>query len=212
MKHLLRNLFTMFIALLLSSCGGGDSEVSSGGSSGFGGTGLTFVRGNIASVDGRTITSLDEDKHPVQIVSNLLISPVLAQAIDAGSLRVTGGGKTSGVDQNGRFELVNVAPAENLVLSFILNNETVATLPVGSVATGEIVTVTNVRLDTSTGSAESEQIDKEVTELPDDVSEDDNSEDDISEDENSEDVDDDDSDDISEDGESEDDDSSDDTM
>ncbi len=188
MKTLIRLIALAALVVAVSSCGGSSSTSSSGGSSGFGGTGISFVRGNVVSLDGQSVAS--------RMVS------------------VSGGGRASDVAGNGSFELVNVNTSDNLVLTFSVDGGDVATLSVGSVSEGTIVRVPNVRINTGTGSAVSDPVQKESS--PDDVSEDDTSDDDG----NSEDSvssDDDDSsdqtsaDDLSEDDDSEDDDSEDDS-
>ena len=57
MKYFFHALLAGLFAIALASCGGGGSDLASGGgSSGFGGTGITFVRGNVVSIDGEAVS------------------------------------------------------------------------------------------------------------------------------------------------------------
>ncbi len=170
MKH----LSALLIIAVCTACGGG-GEVASGGGSGIGGTGISFVKGNVASVNGQANAGLSKALYA-------------STGIFAG-VTVSGGGKTSALNQFGGFELADVTPSENLVLTFEVEGSGNATLPLGKVGPGETATVTDIAIDTSTGNASSSSITRSQTEVDDDDSEDLDSEDDDdddSEDDNTE--------------------------
>ena len=130
MKSLLKLLTILFIAAGLGSCGG-SSETSSGGSSGFGGTGITLIRGNVSSVDGQSIAMASGkwSEGSLEWLLADLVKHAIAQSVSAGDLTVSGGGRDSAVNSNGRFELINVEPSDDLVLVFSVNGARVASSP-----------------------------------------------------------------------------------
>ena len=175
------------LALLCVSCGGG-GDVATGGGSGIGGTGISFVKGNVVSVDGQTNAGQ---------AKALFASTGIFEGVT-----VSGGGKSSPLNQFGGFELADVAPSENMVLTFDVSGSGSATLPVGMVGRGQTAIVTDITINTDSGNASSTSISRSQTEVEDDDSEDFDSE----EDDDDDSVDDDDS----EDSEDDDDDESDD--
>ncbi len=141
--------------LLLTSCGGG-GVAKSGGGSGVGGTGITFVKGNILSVNGELIADANSVTDPgfARYLSNLVIKLAMAQSIDPTSITVFGGGLSSKVNALGEFELPGVQPSNNFVLIFRFNDGSTASLSIGSVEIGSKVTVKDIVIDTNSGSAE----------------------------------------------------------
>ena len=215
MKKFFLTLLAGLITITLASCGGGGDDLASGGgSSGFGGTGISFVKGNVVSINGQTISANTASASPFSSprILTLLSNLAIAQTIDPRSIRVSGGGVSTTLDDNGRFLLENVAPSVNFELRFEIAGQPVVSLQVGSVQGGNEVVVTNIRIDTNTGSAQPQEISsKPIPGIEKSESDnDDESSDDVSSDEQGDeddDSDDDDSspeDDISEDGDSED--------
>jgi hypothetical protein len=170
----MKRLFVLLIAVVCTACGGG-GEVASGGGSGIGGTGISFVKGNVASVNGQTNAGQAK-------------ALFASTGIFAG-VTVSGGGKTSTLNQFGGFELADVTPSENLVLTFEVEGSGNATLPVGRVGPGQTATVNDIAINTSTGNVSSSSITRSQTPVDDDDSEEFDSEgdDDDSEDNESED-------------------------
>jgi len=212
-------IFTRFLLIfllgsILSSCGGGGSYSASGGS-GIGGTGVTFVRGNISSIDSQSV-ALTESRTQYLVVKATQIEILhlaLAQSTDLADIVVFGGGKSSSLSRSGTFELANVEPSTQFTLTFRLSTGDELPLHVGVVPLGTTVVVNDISLNTNTGTAQSASINVAVSNgtngisqtisgegstSEDSASEDDTSEDNVSEDSISED-------DISEDSISEDD-------
>jgi hypothetical protein len=159
MKH----LTVLLIAAVCAACGGG-SEVASGGGSGIGGTGISFVKGNVVSVNGQTNAGQAK-------------ALFASTGIYAG-VTVSGGGKTSTLNQFGGFELADVTPSENLVLVFNVEGSGNANLPVGLVGPGQTARVNDIKINTNSGDATASSITRSRTEPDDDDSEDFDSEDD----------------------------------
>lgn len=150
----LRLLIILCIVILIAGCGGG-SDVASGGGSGIGGTGISLVRGNVASVDGET--------------SGAAFSSVTVNSGDA----------SSAVDGNGNFELAIGADnplqrssqqrARSVLLTFGVGTGGSASLDIGTLDPGTNATVSNIRIDTSSGRASAERIDKQEPAAADNV-------------------------------------------
>ena len=198
------------LTLMLASCGGSSGGIAfSGGGSGIGGTGITFVKGNVLSIDGQTVTWAPND--PIQgTLAGWMILASFAQTIHPTDITVSGGNRSVQIGANGLFELAGVEPSNAFTLVFSLPDGTAIPLAIGQVPDGSTVTVVDIVLDTSSQTASSGGT--VVEENEDDDSSDDNSseeegsededssEDNGSEDDDSEDTDDDDDDDSSEDG------------
>lgn len=170
--------------LAFSSCGGGESSTSSGGS-GIGGTGITLVRGNVANVNGQALVYIMPEKTPnvVDYISEWVIPLSFAQAGNLSSLTVSGGGQSSSVSTSGEFTLPDVTPSSNFVLTFTIDNRQNIPLRIGQVLEGAIVTVRNIAIDTNSGSAQPGGIDVQKPVEPDDEdSKDPDDQDDVSED------------------------------
>ena len=165
-----KRMLVLVLALVCTSCGGG-ADVASGGGSGIGGTGISFVKGNVVSVNGQTNTGQ---------AKALFASTGIFQGV-----MVSGGGKSSPLNQFGGFELANVTPSENLVLTFDVSGSGSAILPVGMIDPGQTAIITDIVINTNSGSASSSSITRRQTEVEDDDSDDLDSEDD--EDDDSED-------------------------
>jgi hypothetical protein len=211
-KSLYKLLLVWLFALSAVSCGGG-GDVASGGGTGFGGTGLTFVKGNVVSVNGQSISNLESEKQGSGsiLIANLILQISHAQSFDPGHVTVTGGGKSTSVNQSGAFQLTGVDPSDNFVLTFSLAGGGNASLPLGAVLQGTIVSVKNVSIDTAkgkvtsdgvvsepsptkiSGDADEDSNDENSEDDDDQSSEDETSEDDVSEDSVSEEEEDDDS-------------------
>lgn len=149
-------------ALLTASCGGGGDAVSGGGS-GIGGTGISFVKGNVVSVNGQTAAGQAK--------------ALFSSATIFESVTVTGGGKSTPLNQFGGFELANVELSENLVLTFTVTDSGTAKLPVGQVASGQTITLRDIAINTGSGKASPVVITRTETDF-DDLDDDNNSMDD----------------------------------
>lgn len=174
----------------LASCGGGD-VASSGGGTGFGGTGISLVKGNISSLDGQvvvlmtpalerheqlfsasqsdfslsTTTSTGQPAmlsaspgHKLLTILQFFIEASLAQQIQLTDIVVFGGGRSSAVDANGNFELVDVETSDNFVLSFRISGQQIAALSIGTVAASTVVDVVNVDIDSNAGQARAQEV------------------------------------------------------
>ena len=179
-----KRMLVLVIALVCVSCGGG-TDVASGGGSGIGGTGISFVKGNVVSVNGQ--------KNAGQAKA-LFASTGVFQGVT-----VSGGGKSSPLNQFGGFELADVTPSENLVLTFDVSGSGSATLPVGMIDAGQTAIVTDIVINTDSGNASSSSITREQTEIEDEDSDDSDSEDEEDDDSEDDDSGDDEDDDDSED-------------
>ena len=203
MKSISQSIIHALLLLTLLACGGGGLASSGGGGSGFGGTGV-FVRGNVSQVNGEVLVmfSTDSQSFPKLLVNNHVLQLAFAQSVSAGSITVSGGGKTTTLNSRGEFNLIGISPTQNLKLTFVIGNLGSASLVVGSTI-GQNIQLNNIQLNTNSGEASPEVIisiplesstsssgsnlsdDDQISE--DDVSEDDVSEDEVEEDEVSED-------------------------
>ena len=200
--HKVFGIAVVALALTLSSCGGGSGTTAGKGGSGIGGTGVTLVRGNVATV----VAALQHDNpnHIRALVRILdLASPQAIAAQSVKGISVSGGGRGDVTDDNGRFELIGVTPSSNFVLTMKLSGGKQIKLPIGPVQKSQSVQVNNIVIDARNDDASFSSVEKEDISASglDDGSSDDNdstesdSDDDDSSDENDSPDDDDDSDD-----------------
>lgn len=144
-----RCVFVCLATVLVISCGGGSVA---GDESGIGGTGLTFVKGNVASVNGVSAARLTEESGMLALLSSL-ISPAVAQTANLSGIEVAGGGKSTTTDAMGDFVLADVQPSNAFMLRFTFPNGRVVNLNIGPVGDQTIVDVSNIAIDTATGQA-----------------------------------------------------------
>ena len=132
----LRCILQTVLVMMLSACGGGTGFVDTGsGESGVGGTGISFVKGNVTDIDGAGPGS-----------------PVFSNT------NVSAGNQLGKLRPDGTFSLSDV-PADNaleLVFSDNLGNR--VSLPLGSFPSGGSATVDDVRIDYDGGTANAEAI------------------------------------------------------
>ena len=157
-------LLAAFLVASMASCGGGGSTASGG--SGIGGTGISFVKGNVSVINGQMIASIatETDAMPHIKVVEILVPAALAQSFNPLNIVVSGGNRSTNLDQSGNFELQNVTPSGNFVLMFLFPDGSSVSLPIGAVSLGTTVTVINIKLDSVTGSASSEEVEVEENE------------------------------------------------
>lgn len=132
------------VALGLASCG--DSSTSGG--SGVGGTGITTVSGNVASVTASAAVPGDTRLAWLDRV----IEPAFAQSSGVpgvGGITVSGGGASTVTDPTGNFTLQGVVPSDNLVITFEVPGVPPIGLELGAVPAGAAVEVANIVIDTS---------------------------------------------------------------
>lgn len=155
------NPLILVLTVALSSCGGG-SNTSGAGGSGIGGTGITTVTGNVSQV----ITEAPQNEQALARrmlagAASWLARPVNADSQPLGDIKVFAGGQVTTTDDDGRFKLVDVVPSDNLVLSFVLENNQTIALPIGAVTPGSRVEVRNVVVDATQGVATPEAVEIE---------------------------------------------------
>jgi hypothetical protein len=144
-------------ALTLVSCSGGSGVTAGVGGSGIGGTGVTLVRGNVA-----TVVAALESEARVRILAeviDLFSRPVIAQSGSVEGIMVSGGGQADVTDELGRFELIGVTPSPNFVLTLVVTSGQPANLGIGPVAQNSAVQVNNIVIDARQGSATSSSVD-----------------------------------------------------
>ena len=155
---------TIAMSLALSSCGGGSDTVTAGaGGSGIGGTGVTMVRGNVATVvaaiePGGTVHERTMFAHMLNFISQ----PAVAQSSSVQGIVVSGGGKRGVTDSLGRFVLNGVVPSNSFTLIFTLKDGRQATMGIGPVVEGTTVEVKNVVVNVQRGNASSSEIQQQV--------------------------------------------------
>lgn len=170
--------FLSFAALItsLASCGGGGTTAGTGGS-GIGGTGVTLVRGNVATVTAALEREGREGyARMLARVAELVSSEAIAQAGSVSGIQVSGGGKQDVTDDLGRFELVDVAPDANFILTLVLTDGQRIDFGIGSVPDMSAVEVRNIVVNTTQGEAKPASV--EVRDNSDDDSGDNESADD----------------------------------
>jgi hypothetical protein len=151
------SVFALASTLTLVSCGGGSGVTAGVGGSGIGGTGVTLVRGNVA-----TVVAALEGGARVRILAgviDLISRPVIAQSGSVEGIMVSGGGQADVTDELGRFELIGVTPSPDFVLTLVVTNGQPANLGIGSVAENSAVQVNNIVVDARQGSATSSSVD-----------------------------------------------------
>lgn len=148
MRTNLKIILTLAIALLISSCGGDDGLTLSGsGESGIGGTGISYVKGNVRSVNDGEFTAS-------KAAFNAGTS-----GIGIADTTVSGGGRTARVDPNdGSFILFDVPPQPQMILTFRNGSGGVSTLDIGSVGDGQTVEVHDINVDYRSGQARARSI------------------------------------------------------
>lgn len=147
MRAILRIILTLAVAVLVSSCGGQDGLVLSGsGESGIGGTGISYVKGNVSAINGDGVsgsTSTDDTGYSKSSITGTTVS---------------GGGRTAMVQQDGSFILDNVMPQAHMVLSFRNSEGMVSTLDIGNVGVGQVSLVSDISIDYISGKARARTI------------------------------------------------------
>lgn len=157
-----RILLSLALILAASSCGGG-TDVAGAGGSGIGGTGITTVSGNVSRVVARAEQPPDGSlvRRMLAVLSRSVADAASAQSASLAGIKVTGGGRTTTTDGAGGFDLEDVAPSSNFVLTFVLPDKDSIPLPLGAVPPGSRVRVSNVVLYADQGSASAGQVDVE---------------------------------------------------
>jgi hypothetical protein len=136
----IRHLLLAAALLLLAACGGDSGFVKTGsGESGVGGTGISLVKGNVTDIDGAGPGSMAFD-----------------------DTSVSAGGRQSKLSPDGGFTLLDVPPADNLVLVFTDSEGKRVTLSLGPFPAGGTATVDDVDLDYSTGNATARNVEIEA--------------------------------------------------
>ena len=138
-------------ALSLMSCSGGSGVTAGAGGSGIGGTGVTLVRGNVA-----TVVAALESTEQVRMVAgliDLLNPPAIAQSGSVANILIFGGGQSDTTDELGRFELIEVTPSPNFALTFTFSDGEQINLVIGSVPELAAVEVNNIVVDKRQGNA-----------------------------------------------------------
>ncbi len=155
---------SMAVTILLAACSNGSTVA--GGESGIGGTGISFVKGNVASTNRSTATS---DKHHntiIRLALNTLISNAYAQTGSLSGIGVAGGGTTAVTDDRGDFILANVESSNQFIITFTFQNGASVKLNIGAVSEQTIVNVNNIEIDTTTGRASFESINRQDNSSP----------------------------------------------
>lgn len=145
-------IVALISVLSLFSCGGGSGVTAGASGSGIGGTGVTLVRGNVATV----VAALERGGGRVRMLAGLidvLSSPAIAESGSVFDIMVSGGGQSDATDELGRFELIGVRPSPNFVLTFAFSDGQRINLAIGSVPELVVVDVSNIVIDTQEGSA-----------------------------------------------------------
>jgi hypothetical protein len=150
------------LSMALISCGGGTN--TAGGGSGIGGTGISTVTGNVSQV----ITDEPEaawHERPLGLrvlagAINWLSAPVNAESAQLAGIQVFGGGGIATTGDDGSFTLEEVAPSENFVLNFVLDDTQIA-LSIGRVPAGSRVEVRNIVVNAAQGFATAEDVEVE---------------------------------------------------
>jgi hypothetical protein len=124
------------------------------GGSGIGGTGITLVRGNVATVTA-SLPNFDRGGRVrmLALVAALVSREAIAQSGEVSGIQVSGGGKSDVTDDLGRFELVDVAPSSNFVMLLVLPDGQRIDLAIGAVPKKSAVEVRNIVINSSQGSA-----------------------------------------------------------
>jgi hypothetical protein len=141
--------------LVVTSCGGGGTTAGVGGS-GIGGTGITAttVNGNVVQVvAGLTDPETGPLSRMAGLTADLLVARLNAQTTGVANIRVSGGGKESITDQQGKFSLSGVTPNPSFVLTLALPDGKNIILGIGSVPAGATVQVNNIVINKSQSSA-----------------------------------------------------------
>ena len=169
----------LFVSSVLVSCGGGSDIASGGGEggTGLGGSGISYVRGNILEVDGVIIAAvnfqapgvcspgsicLETYSFSITVsMMGLLIRDSFAQTVQLSDIVVSGGGKSTQPDRFGNFELAGVTPSDNFVLQFTVQGDPIASIQIGEVSANSSILVKNIRINSNARSANSDSITKE---------------------------------------------------
>ena len=150
---------TLVSALAVVSCGGGSGVTAGVGGSGIGGTGITLVRGNVA-----TVVAVLENSARVRMLAgiiDLFSRSAIAQPGEVDGIVVSGGGQTDVTDEQGRFELIEVTPSSNFVITLTLQDGQVINLGIGSVPPSSAVQVNNIVVDARQGNASPSSVEVE---------------------------------------------------
>lgn len=176
--------------ITLSSCGGGGSTTVGIGGSGIGGTGITKVRGNITSIGRASIGSNEINFHILNVAyaNDAIDLTVVAQA--SSGIIVSGGGRSTLTDSTGQFTLNDVDPSDNFLLTLVLQSSQQIIVNIGTVSAGKIVTVNDIVVSASQGTAKPTSIDVKDNDEDDDGSNDDDKDDDDKDDKDDDDKDD----------------------
>ena len=158
-------IVTITVSLALSSCGGGSDTITAGaGGSGIGGTGVTLVRGNVATVVAAIspINSTNKTRMFARML-DLISRPAIAQSSEVNGIVVSGGGKQDVTDNMGRFALSGVVPSDSFQLIFTLKDGRQAKMTIGPVLKGATVEVKNVVVNAQKGNASSPNIQQQAS-------------------------------------------------
>jgi|GEM_PF-2908548 len=155
-------LCVIAFALLLSSCGGGSGTTAGVGGSGIGGTGITLVRGNVATV----VASLEKEggsgyARMVARMASLVSSEAIAQSGSVNGIKVFGGEKQDVTDDQGRFDLIDVTPSANFIITLILVDGQRVDFSIGAVPDKAAVQVNNIVVDARQGNAKPSSVELE---------------------------------------------------
>lgn len=156
---------------VLSSCGGGGTTAGVGGS-GIGGTGVTLVRGNVVTVTAALDLDRKGDGYARMLarIADLISREAVAQAGGVSGIRVSGGGKQDITDDLGRFDLIDVTPSSNFIITLVLSDGQRVDFSIGAVPDMAAVRVDNIVIDSGEGSAQPSSV--EVKDNSDDDTED----------------------------------------
>ena len=92
------------------------------------------------------------------LVAEFVSGTAIAKAGGVAGIRVSGGGKEDVTDDLGRFDLVDVDPSANFVLTLVLESGQRIDFGIGAVPDMSLVEVNNIVVDSTRGSAQPSSI------------------------------------------------------
>ena len=144
----IKNITFAILLTILSACSDGSSSSESG--SGIGGTGISYLRGNIADVRENDSTNKARFKISGLNTLNILrkaVPAAYAQTSSLSGIVVSGGGQVTKTDESGNFVLNNITPSDNFILTIRLPTGESIVASIGEISPSVEVTLVNIVVD-----------------------------------------------------------------